>query len=84
MQPVLELGAEPAHDGVDDDERRHAEHDADDADERQIASLQVSDAEQQLVHGVNFPFASCVGPTGFAVRTPGYESWVRVVASSGD
>ncbi len=51
VQPVLELGAEAAHDRVDDDERRHAEHDADDADERQVAGPQVPDAEQQLVHG---------------------------------
>src|SRR5262249_55786181 len=52
VQPVAELGAEPAHDAVDDDERGDAEHDADDADQRQVARPQIPPAEQELVHSL--------------------------------
>jgi hypothetical protein len=51
VEAVAELGAEPAHDGVDDDERGDAEHDADDADEREVAGAEVAGAEEELVHG---------------------------------
>ena len=61
VEPVLELGAEPAHHRVHDDERRHAKHDADDADEREVASLQVADAEEQLVHGNPSPQCAHAG-----------------------
>ena len=50
VQPIAQLGAEAAHDAVDDDERGHAEHDADDADQRQVARQQIAPAEQQFVH----------------------------------
>jgi hypothetical protein len=50
-QPFLQLGGEPAHDAVDDDQRRHAEHDADDARQGQVTRPEVTPGEQQLVHG---------------------------------
>ena len=53
MNPLAQLGAEPRHHAVDDDQRRHAEHDADDADQRQVAGQQVAPAEEEFVHPVH-------------------------------
>jgi hypothetical protein len=50
VHAVLQLRGEPAHHGVDDDERGDPEHHGDDADEREVARLEIAEAEQQLVH----------------------------------
>ncbi len=50
MQALLQLGAEAAHNAIDDNQRGHAEHHADDAGHGQTAREQIAPAQQQFVH----------------------------------
>ncbi len=50
VNPILHLVREAFHDGVGDDQCRHAEHHADDRHERDVAGAEITPAEQKLVH----------------------------------
>ena len=86
VEPCLELGAEAAHDRVDDDESRHAEHDADDADERQVPVWRYRTQSSNLYTGcssLSRPASGGPGTANVAARTR-VRVLCRVVTTSGN